>query len=200
MKVCTNCWVKKEHEEFGKDKQKCDGLNQYCKICIRQRSSDQRRDGSSTAKEYSIQYRKKNREKLRRESSDRFRENRDLFLERGRQSYAKNRLEIAKKRAKKRRSSQEREKNRLRQAEWRNKYKNKVSATVTKWKKDNPEKHGAHALVLWAVKTGYIKRSECCEECGHICKTEGHHEDYSKPMDVIWLCKFCHSKKHQMYR
>jgi len=33
------------------------------------------------------------------------------------------------------------------------------------------------------------------QECGLKCKTEGHHEDYSKEFEVIWLCRRCHAKK-----
>jgi len=35
-----------------------------------------------------------------------------------------------------------------------------------------------------------------CFDCG-IKSTEYHHEDYSKPLDVIPLCKFCHIKRHE---
>lgn len=42
------------------------------------------------------------------------------------------------------------------------------------------------------VQRGVVRR-ERCVICGNI-KTHGHHEDYSKPIDVIWLCH----KHHQM--
>ena len=37
-----------------------------------------------------------------------------------------------------------------------------------------------------------IKRG-VCEKCGNI-KSEGHHEDYSKPLEVRWLCLKHHPK------
>lgn len=50
----------------------------------------------------------------------------------------------------------------------------------------------------WYVRT-YIKRGkvkrEPCEVCGNI-KSEAHHEDYFKPLDVKWLCRRCHEKVH----
>lgn len=46
-----------------------------------------------------------------------------------------------------------------------------------------------------AVKEGILVRSCECQECGKIGKTEGHHEDYSKPLEVIWLCRKCHASK-----
>ena len=26
-----------------------------------------------------------------------------------------------------------------------------------------------------------------------------HHEDYSKPLQVIWLCKACHLAEHRVF-
>ena len=54
-----------------------------------------------------------------------------------------------------------------------------------------------HALT-YAVRVGKMVRQPCVK-CGNK-KTEGHHEDYSKPYDVIWLCRACHSKEHRMLR
>jgi len=49
-----------------------------------------------------------------------------------------------------------------------------------------------------AVRSGKIKRSPCVE-CGAV-KVEGHHTDYDKPFDVVWLCRPCHSKRHRKTR
>lgn len=37
--------------------------------------------------------------------------------------------------------------------------------------------------------------SQPCVICGK--KAEGHHEDYAEPLEVIWLCRFHHSHRHQ---
>ena len=46
-----------------------------------------------------------------------------------------------------------------------------------------------------AIKDGSLVRGEC-EVCGTNDKTEGHHDDYSKPLDVRWLCRKHHSQWH----
>jgi DNA-directed RNA polymerase subunit RPC12/RpoP len=44
-----------------------------------------------------------------------------------------------------------------------------------------------------AVRWGRMERKPC-EVCGE--KAEGHHEDYSKPYDVRWLCRKHHNETH----
>lgn len=55
-------------------------------------------------------------------------------------------------------------------------------------------KEAAHAAVTRALAKGTLV-SQPCEECGNK-KTDGHHPDYSKPLEVIWLCRSCHKKEH----
>jgi len=42
------------------------------------------------------------------------------------------------------------------------------------------------------IRKGHITRPNVCENCLTEKKTEGHHEDYTKPLDVRWLCRPCH--------
>ncbi len=64
-----------------------------------------------------------------------------------------------------------------------------------KWKMANKEKYNAHMLLNYAVRTGIVKKDECCEVCGNK-NIQGHHDDYSKPLEVKWLCPLCHKKQH----
>ena len=64
----------------------------------------------------------------------------------------------------------------------------------------NKEKKAANVLVHRAVQTGVLKKSKNCERCGKrkpANTIEGHHEDYLKPLDVIWLCTSCHGLRHR---
>lgn len=57
-----------------------------------------------------------------------------------------------------------------------------------------PEKIMARQKVQYAIKVGKITKMPC-EVCGSL-EVEAHHEDYSKPLDVMWLCKKCHKEHH----
>lgn len=61
-----------------------------------------------------------------------------------------------------------------------------------KWFAQNPQRKIAHAAVSNAIRTGKLTRQPC--HCGG--RAEAHHEDYSKPLDVMWLCKKHHMERH----
>ncbi len=56
-----------------------------------------------------------------------------------------------------------------------------------------PEKYKAHLKVKRAVKSGKLEKRPCA--CGEK-EVEAHHEDYSKPLEVIWKCSKCHRRHH----
>ena len=48
-----------------------------------------------------------------------------------------------------------------------------------------------------AIRDGRIQRGPC-EICGATEKVHGHHDDYSKPLDVRWLCEQDHLLWHAL--
>jgi hypothetical protein len=54
----------------------------------------------------------------------------------------------------------------------------------------------AQGLVNSRVKRGLLARKCQCEECGDVGRMDAHHEDYTKPDMVEWLCRKCHTKRH----
>ena len=62
------------------------------------------------------------------------------------------------------------------------------------------EKMVAHNKVNEALRTGKLERPTECSICHIKCIPQGHHSDYSKPLDVIWVCSSCHSKIHKEMR
>lgn len=62
-----------------------------------------------------------------------------------------------------------------------------------------PEKARARQTVTCAVYEGRLIKPTQCEVCEQITPSRllhGHHEDYSKPLDIEWLCHKCHRARH----
>lgn len=57
------------------------------------------------------------------------------------------------------------------------------------------EKTKAREILNYAVRSGKIIKPTNCSECGKIRKLTAHHDNYSKPLDVRWLCYECHANK-----
>ena len=68
-------------------------------------------------------------------------------------------------------------------------------AVTAKFRTERPEAHRAHAAVNKAVRSGKLVRGPCLF-CGSAEHVHGHHRDYSKPLDVVWLCARCHHRLH----
>ena len=60
----------------------------------------------------------------------------------------------------------------------------------------NPNKYKAHNKVNNAIRDGKLIKLDKCEECMSDLQVEEHHDDYSKPLEVRWLCSRCHSLWH----
>ena len=58
-------------------------------------------------------------------------------------------------------------------------------------------KYVARLLLNCAIRRGDMQKPDCCDECAARGRVTGHHENYSKPYDVIWLCYECHGKRHR---
>ena len=55
-------------------------------------------------------------------------------------------------------------------------------------------------LLNAAVASGDVVKQEECTKCGSVIRVQAHHEDYSKPFDVVWLCEMCHKETHKNKR
>lgn len=78
------------------------------------------------------------------------------------------------------------------------KYKEAKNKNAKKYNEKNKLKKSAHSKVQCAIETGKLIK-EKCKVCGNE-KTHGHHEDYSKPLEVIWLCHKHHMEIHKKKR
>ena len=71
--------------------------------------------------------------------------------------------------------------------------------STQKYQQDRLKKQ-AHTDLSNAVKYGKIIKPNNCQNCGVTCKPHGHHDDYSKSLDVRWLCVKCHVDFHKFVR
>lgn len=61
------------------------------------------------------------------------------------------------------------------------------------------EKERARGALQRAITAGLIVRGVCEFSGGGSCsgRVEGHHDDYSKPLEVRWLCRLHHGVVHR---
>lgn len=150
-KICTDCFILKNPEDFVVSSTCKDGLSYKCRSCL---------------SDYKKEYRNLNSEKLK--ELDKRRSNLP-HRELARAEYAKtDRGKQASKRAAK------------------------------TWKTNNLLKFRAQDKLRKAVKSGKVQKLPC-EVCGSE-RSQGHHEDYTKPLDVVWYCHRHHIDRHKEMR
>lgn len=80
-----------------------------------------------------------------------------------------------------------------------------VEGERARWRKkqavyrgNNPLKCAAHYAARKAEVSGVLVRPDSCQRCGEVvAKLEKHHHDYSKPLEVEWMCRKCHELIHE---
>jgi ribosomal protein S27AE len=72
----------------------------------------------------------------------------------------------------------------------------KAATEITKaWREEDSRRVLAHASVAKAIRSGSLLRQPCVR-CGEP-KSVAHHEDYDRPLDIVWLCQPCHKQRHK---
>ncbi len=92
--------------------------------------------------------------------------------------------------------------NRLKNIEYYRAYDRKRGARQTidyvrEYREKNVNKYKAHSMVNNAVRDGKLER-EPCEMCGIWESVHAHHDDYSQPLNVRWLCSKHHVNWHMI--
>jgi hypothetical protein len=70
-------------------------------------------------------------------------------------------------------------------------------ASAERWSAKHPERRKASHIVGNAIRDGRLKRQPCI--CCGSENVEAHHPDYSRPLDVVWLCIPHHKEVHSVY-
>lgn len=167
-KLCHGCSRILDISSFSKSKTRKDGLQTRCKKCL---------------KEYKDKWLKDFPEKQKQSSKKWYEKNRDELL--------------------------------LKQAEYRNENKEKINLTIKKWQQSergkektylthkrqiakNPEKARARWYLATQIKRNNLEKPSECSVCKKESnRIEGHHLCYKEPLNVLWLCKKCHTAIHK---
>ena len=172
-KTCPKCKRLLFTSEFHRDSNRLDGLRVYCKSCAKTDQAKYRKEHKKENNEYQRKWHCKNKKKVL-----------------------------------------------IKRKKWRGKNKEKIQRSDIKWRKENPEKYkltsrkankryrqknpkryAARSMVYHAIELGILERPNHCESCEKICFTEAHHHrgyNADHCLDVLWLCKKCHVKKHKI--
>jgi len=85
------------------------------------------------------------------------------------------------------------------------KFREKEKRSNIHRKTGHPEKVKCNQMTVKAIKAGILIRPLQCEDCcvspppmkDGRSSIQAHHDDYSKPLDVRWLCHQCHVNLHR---
>ena len=135
------------------------------------------------AKEYSRRYQKEHLEETRKYRKKYYEEHKEEFRARNK-AWIENNREAHRKHC--------RESNK--------KNHEKTMERMRKYSADHPEKSKANGIVSKKIKQGKLNKPDRCSICGETGYIEAHHDDYSKPLDIIWCCKKCHWKLDEARR
>jgi len=217
MKKCVTCNETKQEEEFGKDSNRKDGLKNTCKKCrsiISKKSKLKNRESVlEKSRIYANKHYTENKERERERHKKWIKNNPEKYKESCRKTYKKsyenNKDKILARNKKwkdenkelKRESDRNWRINNLEKAHervrlWKENNPERVTALNKEYYKKYPEKFKARRALSYAVEGGKIVRPTICSRCNEEGYIEGHHYDYSKPLEVIWLCRKCHAKEH----
>jgi|SRR5271170_2702211 len=181
MKKCTKC--KGEKEESKKNFSWITHKNRYeaqCREC-----RDERR---KELKELKLKLPKLPRKKKEKRSEEYYKNWRKEYNEINKEKIKKQRHEYY---------LNHRDEYKIATQKWRKENKIKFKES---WKKSDekfPLKRPARKILNYNIEKGYIIRPTICNKCGKEGKIDAHHEDYSKPLDVQWICKRCHGELHR---
>lgn len=171
-KRCSRCGEEKALSEFNRNRAKKDGRQTYCRPCSNSNNREWYAENDDHHRENASRWARENRERKAAVQKDWQTRNRERFLETSR-------------RAAQRRRPRQR-------------------AAARKHYRENSAKTLARVKLYQAVRDGKVVRPDRCERCAGTGQPfsngrhpiEGHHHDYSKPLDVEWLCFDCHTAIH----
>jgi len=205
--LCNVCQEDKDPTEFYKNYRKC-------KKCRCKETTEWRKNNKEKVSAYRKKNRLENLEAHRKKDKEKRKKNPESHaarIKRYREKYPNRAAE-----ATKRWRDRNHEKVLAKAAEWRKNNRAKCLEYTYKWREKHPdkstqvirkaaqvqrekfpEKNKARKMVFSALRIGFLIRPSTCSRCLKECKPHAHHPDYSKPLEVIWLCRSCHNQEHE---
>lgn len=171
IKGCFKCGMDKPLTEFYKHSHMADGHLNKCKECTKKDVKERYDNEPEKIKEYEkkrskLPHRKEAKAKYQKEHPEQHKKSNRRYYEK----YPERKFETQRK-------------YRKNHPEWQKIIKER-----------EPEKYKARHAVSNAIRDGKLKKQPCAI-CGEL-KVQAHHEDYSKPLEVVWLCNKHHKEKH----
>lgn len=77
-------------------------------------------------------------------------------------------------------------------AAWRNNNRERYNQYSRDYNLYHPLEKKARGILYRAILAGTVVKPELCQGCNKAKPLQGHHEDYTQPLEVEWLCKDCH--------
>ena len=167
-KKCTGCGIEKELTEFSKTKGGKYGVRSKCKICGTAYTKQWIAKHPEQAKQSHRQWLKDNKQKVRLKTKEYWRKHRDKKAEKDKRYREKYPDKI-------------RDKKKI----YAKNNPDIINESGRRYKRRYPHKVKCRSTFNNAITQGLIQRLPCS-----ICnnpKSEGHHPNYDKPLDVIWL-------------
>ena len=140
-----------------------------------------RRKNREACNAYMRKWRARNRDALSTYERKRRRENHEAVNANERKRYRENRDAINDHRRK-----------------WRSENREAVNRHQRNYFRKYPDRKRAKAAIRDAIRRGHLI-PEPCFACAAE-KVDAHHEDYSKPYEILWLCRSCHTAYHDFLR
>lgn len=183
-KACSKCGVVQPLSDFHKNSSASDGHQASCKTCSRASHREYYQRNSEAVKLRARAWELANPDRLAERRKKWFLANPDKRCEYQKKwefKYPGRFAEFTKK--------------------WRSENPERWLEIQRKWQKENSDKLRCHQKLRYAVQNGYVLKSTICQFCGATdTPIEGHHQDYSKPLEVMWLCDPCHKRLHVQQR
>lgn len=164
VKPCSRCGEVKPSSAFSPDRRKSDGLQSRCKACLADIGRARYQANPESERVRARRWQTQHPERARETALRWKAENPERVSEQGRQ--------------------------------WKSEHPERHYAANRRWQEANPERAAmtkrAVGIVQRALIHGDLVRPSACDECSQVGTVQAAHSDYSRPLDVRWLCHRCH--------